>query len=162
MIALLRSVEQKQKLVAKLLYEESTISLATRSRKGIPHATPLYYVFYGLHLFWLSSPSSEHSLNLRPDEEISACVYRPGENWKEICGVQMRGTAGAVTDRMLRKQVTDAYVQRFALGTVFRLAISQHTLYEFTPSWIRYIDNRRRFGYKFELAWSNESVGPER
>lgn len=162
MIALVRNVEKKQAMVMKLLSEESTVSLATRGRDGVPHATPLYYVFHGLRLYWLSSSSSEHSDNLRPDEEIAACVYRPGDQWKQICGVQMRGMAQPVGDRVLRKQVTDAYMERFALPGVFRLAIAQHTLYEFTPSWIRYIDNRRHFGYKFELAWSNGSHRPGR
>ena len=63
----------------------------------------------------------------------------------------MQGSVSLIADRSLRKSITAKYVQRFALGDKFSVAIRRSPLYCFTPAWIRYLDNSRRFGYKFEI-----------
>jgi hypothetical protein len=51
-----------------------------------------------------------------------------------------------------RRTVADAYAERFRLGTLLRAAMSRSTLYRFEPSWLRYIDNSKRFGYTREIS----------
>ena len=41
--------------------------------------------------------------------------------------------------------------ERFGLNEVLRAAMTRSRLYVFEPNWVRYIDNSRRFGYKFEV-----------
>ena len=50
-----------------------------------------------------------------------------------------------------RSPILDAYRSRFQLGTVMSFAVSTSLVYRFRPQWVRYIDNQKRFGYKFEL-----------
>jgi uncharacterized protein YhbP (UPF0306 family) len=64
----------------------------------------------------------------------------------------MRGVAAAVSSRALRASVSTVYRERFRLGRTFGALLSRSTLYEFTPSWLRCVDNSRRFGYRFELT----------
>jgi uncharacterized protein YhbP (UPF0306 family) len=139
--------------IASLLREENTLALATADERGEPCIAPLFYlVGEALSLFWLSSPTSLHSRNLIRSPRASATVYRHAEKWKEIRGVQMRGSVAVVADPARRKALLKLYCERFQLGTVFRLAIGQCDLYEFRPDFFRYIDNAKHFGYKFEVS----------
>ncbi|PSH03420.1 MAG: hypothetical protein CXZ00_12325 [Acidobacteria bacterium] len=149
------TTEERLNLIRDLLLNESTVTLATISGDGFAHAAPLYYVSDGLRIFWFSSAKSDHSIHLELNDRVSACVYRSSQGWKEIRGVQMRGVARLVTSKSARQEITSAYIERFKLGNMFRVAISQSNLYEFSPSWIRYLDNSRYFGYKFELSCDN-------
>jgi uncharacterized protein YhbP (UPF0306 family) len=139
--------------VTALLQSQSTLALATSCADGSPRLAPLFYLpGENLCLYWFSSPSSEHARNLKRDPAAAVAIYRSTDRWKQICGVQMRGTAAVVTDRARRKSISAPYADRFQLGALFATAISRSRLYEFQPSWLRYIDNSARFGYKFELS----------
>jgi uncharacterized protein YhbP (UPF0306 family) len=161
----MKKIEKKLELVSALLSEETTLTLATTNEAGEAAATPLFYLAgEGLGIYWLSSPKSGHSLNLLRKAEAAVTVYRSAASWKEICGVQMRGRVGTVTEPARRKALLASYCERFKLGGVFSLAIRQSALYGFEAEWIRYIDNAKRFGYKFELengadGWQPHAAG---
>ena len=137
--------------VAELLRSESTLALSTAS-DGAPRSTPLFYIADdALRLYWFSSASSEHSRTLRQNPEAAIAVYRPTADWRRIQGVQMRGRASAVAERERRSEIAAAYCERFGLGPVFKTAMARSRLYVFEPHWIRYVDNSKRFGYRFEI-----------
>jgi uncharacterized protein YhbP (UPF0306 family) len=140
-------------LVARLLQQQSTLALATTSADGTPHIAPLFYLAGdALRLFWFSSAASRHSRNLKRDPAAAVTVYRPTRQWREIRGVQLRGTVSVVRDPARRSAMAAAYSARFQLGTAFKAVQARSRLYEFQPSWIRYLDNSIRFGYKFEFS----------
>jgi uncharacterized protein YhbP (UPF0306 family) len=140
------------KTIAAFLREESTVALATVDEQGEPCVASLFYIVDGdLNMYWLSSAASMHSRNLGRNPTASATVYRHTENWKEICGVQMRGRVEVVSEAERRSCLLKVYCERFNLGDVLRLAIGRSTLFQFRPKWFRYIDNSKRFGYKFEV-----------
>ena len=148
-----RAEAQRKKLVRVLLESENTLSLATVSQDGSPRVCPLFYITRDtFRLYWVSAESSEHSMNIAVSNEVSIAIYRSTERWRKICGLQMRGHAGVVLDPHLRKEIISDYAARFQLGRLLRLGVSRSALFEFIPSWIRYIDNSRHFGYKFELT----------
>jgi uncharacterized protein len=139
-------------LVVRLLEAGNTLALATADSSGAPHVAPLFYIAAGgLRLYWFSSRSSRHSRNLKASPAAAVTVFCPTAEWKDIRGVQMRGEAGTVGDRALRRSIAQAYVERFRLGPAFEAVMAKSGLYVFQPSWVRYIDNSRGFGYKFEL-----------
>jgi uncharacterized protein YhbP (UPF0306 family) len=147
--------DRSQKRVAAveaLLANQSTLSLATIEDDGSPRVTPLFYVADGLRLYWFSSSGSAHSRNLVKRPEVFAAVYPCTDAWKEIRGLQMRGSAAAVKDRKPRMAVTEIYRERFRLGGVFNAVLSRSTLYEFLPVWVRCVDNSHRLGYRFEIT----------
>jgi uncharacterized protein YhbP (UPF0306 family) len=142
-----------QIVIAALLKSESTLALATSGEDGAPHVAPLFYIAgEDLELCWFSSPSSRHSLNLEARSGAAVTVYRSTAEWKDICGVQMRGTVSIVVDATRRAAVTQAYTARFRLGAQLQDAIASSSLYSFRPAWIRYLDNSLGFGYKSEFA----------
>jgi uncharacterized protein YhbP (UPF0306 family) len=145
--------------IAALLRNESTVALGTVDERGEPCVAALFYIVDDdLNLYWLSSANSAHSRNLGKNPTASATVYRHTENWKEICGVQMRGRVEAISNRERRSALLKIYCERFNLGRVLRLAIGRSTLYQFRPEWFRYIDNSKRFGYRFEVT--REELAP--
>jgi uncharacterized protein YhbP (UPF0306 family) len=149
----MKNPEKQLELVAALLGVETTLSLATTSQDGSVSIAPLFYLTGGdLSLYWLSSESSLHSLNLKATPGVAATVYRGAKSWKEIRGLQMRGVASRVTEPERRGRLIEAYCKRFKLGRVLRLAARGSTLYGFEPGFFRYIDNARGFGHKFDLT----------
>jgi len=140
-------------MVARFLKLESTMALATATAEGSGRVAPLFYLAQeGLRLFWFSSPASEHSGNLERNRQAAVAVYHPTAEWKKIRGVQMRGSVSTITDDAARRAVAKAYAKRFQLGKRFAGEISKCTLYCFQPEWVRYLDNSKRFGYRFELS----------
>ena len=140
-------------LVTALLHNQSTLALATSRADGSPCLAPLFYLpGEDLRLYWFSSPSSEHARNLKRDPSAAVSIFRPTDQWKQICGVQMRGIVTVISNRTRRKAISQAYTDRFQLGALFHTALSRSRLYEFQPSWLRYIDNSKHFGDKFELS----------
>ncbi len=138
--------------VAAFLRSQAALALATIGPDKEPCVAPLFYVVEeGLRLCWFSSRSSRHSRNLRNEAEASVAVYAPAGGWRDIRGVQMRGRVSLVKDRARRRSVCREYTARFQLDPSFDAVIARSGLYAFEPSWVRYIDNSRRFGYKFEL-----------
>lgn len=149
-------VPMKNKLdpIRALLRSETTLVLASTGADGMPRSTPLFFFADAeMHLFWFSSRSSLHSRNCVLSPEASVAISTNAHTWQQIKGVQMQGRVSLVADRALRKSITAAYIERFALGNLFSLAIRRCALFCFTPRWLRYIDNERRFGYKFEVTF---------
>jgi len=140
-------------LIAALLSEQTTLSLATTGEDGQACVAPLFYIAdKELSLYWLSSESNLHSRNLHRTPRAAATIYRNAASWKQIRGVQMRGAVSKVTDPERRAALLQSYCERFSIGRVLRLAIRQSALYAFQPEFFRYLDNARGFGFKFALT----------
>ncbi|MGB9406690.1 MAG: pyridoxamine 5'-phosphate oxidase family protein [Terracidiphilus sp.] len=149
----MKATRKQLELVAVLLREQTTLSLATTGEGGEACVAPLFYIAdEELSLYWFSSESSLHSLNLARTPRAAATVYRSTKRWKQIRGVQLRGAVSKVTEPERRAALVKAYCERFKLGRVLRLALHQHTLYCLQPEFFRYIDNSTVFGSKFELT----------
>jgi uncharacterized protein YhbP (UPF0306 family) len=139
--------------VRELLESQSTLTLATVDEHGNPHASPLFF-FLGedLTLYWLSSADSRHSINLRACPRAAVAIHASVNRWEKIRGAQMEGTAAEVSDPQQRREIIAGYRRRFRLGALLSVAIAQSTLYAFRPSWMRYIDNSKGFGYRAETG----------
>lgn len=149
----MKGTPKQLEMVAALLGDEITLSLATTGKDGVPCVAPLFYIVdENLSLYWLSSKSSLHSLNLARTPRAAAAVYRSAKSWREIRGVQMSGTVSKVTEPGRRSTLVKAYCERFKLGRALRLVVQQSRLYALQPEFFRFIDNAQGFGCKFELT----------
>lgn len=134
------------------LQSESTFVLSVTDTDGSVHSSPLLYlVAENLDLIWLSSVDSRHSRCLVFEPRTSVAVFRSTFEWRKIVGVQMEGQSAEVAGPE-RASLVQAYCARFELGMIPSLVVAGSTLYRFRPQWIRYIDNDKHFGYKFELS----------
>lgn len=145
------TLQKRIETVFALLQRQSTCVLSTADTSGAVSAAPLYFLATPqLDLYWLSSTSSRHSRNLAATGRVALAVFEPTFAWRSIAGVQMEGRC-AVAPAADRELHLPAYCERFHLGSILSVAVAQSTLYRFHPTWVRYIDNGKRFGYRFEL-----------
>jgi uncharacterized protein YhbP (UPF0306 family) len=145
------TLAQELELVSGFLKTQTTLALSTTGDAGSPGVAPLFFLpGEHLDLYWFSSPRSAHGRNLKRDPAAAVAVYCHAEGWADIRGVQMQGAVGVITGPR-RRAIANAYVERFRLGTLFRAAMVRSRLYVFRPRWVRYIDNSRGFGFKFEF-----------
>jgi len=138
--------------VRTLLEETTTMVLATRMPDGTPRATPVYFAADDrLRLIFLSDPGSVHSRNLAASPQASAAIYPEEGNWRKLRGLQMAGQARTL-DGDEAEAARRVYARRFPFVAGLAAAMAANRIYVFAPSWVRLIDNRRRFG--FQQEWS--------
>ncbi len=154
-------VPAKLDIVRRFVERHSALVLATTDPAGSPRATPLFYCASpSLSLCWFSSARSAHSANCMRSPLNSVAIHSGASDWKQIQGVQMRGLVSRVTDPAARAALAHAFAARFHLGAAPLVALRRSSLFCFVPSWVRYIDNTRRFGYRFELEIPRPSAQP--
>lgn len=139
-------------IVRGFLETQAAMSLATINQHGNPESAPLFYVSdERFNLYWLSSPTSRHSINLTARKQVSAGIYPSVWDWSDIVGLQVEGEAEIIGDDRIREQIMMLYMRKFKLPEDFDSAIASSTLYVLRPGWIRWLDNSVRFGYKAEI-----------
>jgi len=141
-----------------------TASLATVGSGGLPHNANVQFAHGGgaadgggpFDLWWVSSPASDHSKDLAARAYAAVTVYAHADAPDQIRGVQARGRVqpplcpgDAGYAAALRRYVAK---YPFAGGPPFNAAVARQGLYRFCPDWIRWIDNRRGFGWKVERS----------
>ncbi|NLE52564.1 MAG: hypothetical protein GX613_14295 [Chloroflexi bacterium] len=136
------------------LKTQSTLALATAGDKdGRPQVAPLFFASDdALNLYWVSSPDSRHSVNISDWNDVAAAIYAHTWEWSGIKGVQLAGDAMAVTDDEERRRGLRLYGDKFPfVNDRFADLIENSVLYVLRPTWLRWLDNERRFGYKQEF-----------
>lgn len=129
-----------------------TASLATVDAHGQPFAANVQYVHdAGYRLYWVSSTSSAHSINLDKHPQVAVTIYAHQDEPEQIHGLQLRGTA----TRLEGNSVDEAYRRYtakypFVTGPPYDKAMKVQRFYCLTPTWLRWIDNREGFGWKVE------------
>lgn len=144
---------ENRETVRAFLETQSTLALATVDEAGNPQAAPLFYVSDDdLNLYWLSSPTSRHSLNLAANKQVAATIYPAVWEWTEIRGLQIEGEAGIVRNNAHREAILTRYRHKFNLTPDLNTIIEQSTLYSLRPTWVRWLDNGVSFGFKAEIT----------
>ena len=139
-------------IICAFLDTQSTMALATISPDGQPQVAPIFYVSdERLHLYWLSSPNSCHSVNLVLHAKVAATVYPSVWQWNDIVGLQIEGEALPIGDDRIREQILTLYLRKFQLPAEFDSIINASTLYSLKPSWVRWMDNSVQFNFKAEI-----------
>lgn len=138
--------------VLALLQETTTMVLATTMPDGTPRATPVFFAVHeSLKLVFLSDDGSIHSRNLHRAPEVSVALYPQESDWRKLRGLQMMGNAAALAGAEA-EAAQQAYAQRFGFVIELTQALAASQIYAFVPTWIRLIDNRRKFGFQQEWA----------
>lgn len=129
----------------------STLTLATSGGDGEPHAAALYFVAdESLRLYFFSHPSSQHAQDIARDPRAAVAIYPECRSWEEIRGLQMRGEVQRVSSQTEWQAAWQRYLAKFPFVSELGQIVSQNALYVFVPRWLRWVDNRRGFGFKQE------------
>jgi len=134
--------------VTAFLEASRTATLATVDEAGRPHAANVQFAVDGMALVWASRPEAAHSRHVERAGLAALTVYAHVSDPGQIHGVQVH----AEVERAIPARARPIYTARFAALGEAKLArmLEGHVLYRAEPTWLRWIDNRRAFGFKRE------------
>lgn len=95
--------------IQKLLDTVPVAGLATINLDGTPWATALHFAHDGQYLYWFSSDSAIHSINIAHNPKVSLTLWSPDES-QGLCGIYLQSRAEKTADR---KCVEEAYLAKF-------------------------------------------------
>lgn len=156
-------LDDLRRRIAELLAAHTTMTLATIGPDGAPQAAAVFYAHDDeLNLYFLSEPTARHGRNVATEPRVAATIQADGQDWRQICGLQIEGTVALVEGAQELAHAIRVYSARFDFlagllaGTgegppALIGPLARSRFYVLRPSWIRLIDNRVRFGYKAEL-----------
>jgi uncharacterized protein YhbP (UPF0306 family) len=141
--------------ISAFLGQWRTASLATVDDDGRPHAANVCYVHQRdpLVIYFVSSPDSAHSRHIGRDGQAAMTIYAETADPMQIHGLQCHGMCARIDNVEARRRAWELYLGRFpfAAAPALRQRIDAEAFYQFTPTWLRWIDNRVRFGFKVEI-----------
>lgn len=142
-------------IITEFLNGHNTMSLAT-SRDNSPYAASLFYASDGLTLYFISDPSSEHSLNISLNPKVGVTINTDHSDWRTVRGLQIRGRAYAL-EKAETERAMSVFEQKYPFLTEFLgsnklpRGAGHFAFFKVVPETIRLIDNRVYFGYRAEI-----------
>jgi uncharacterized protein YhbP (UPF0306 family) len=145
------------------LDRQTTLTLATLSEDGTPHACDLFYVqTRDLVFYFLSDAKTRHVQNLLLRPRVAATIHGLSRGWEDIRGVQIEGQAERVTGGEERAGALAAYLIKYAFVRRWLTGVEQLgvpvkglgtiELFKIHPRWVRFVDNSLGFGHKEEMT----------
>ena len=127
--------------VLEYLSSQNTLTLATASPTGTPHAATFLYVNEGPSLYFWSKASAESSRHIEQNPLVAFTIDEYTDDLTQTRGVQGIGECSVLLSGEQIARVADLFGQKFpSLAPGATMSIS---FYRITPTEIQFIDNRR-------------------
>jgi len=108
-------VKMSEAEVAEFLTESKKVQVATIDPDGSPHLTTLFYVVQDGRIAFWTYGRSQKIKNLERDPRIT-CLVETGDDYFELRGVSLSGTAEIVTDEARIREIGTAVASRMVDG----------------------------------------------
>jgi PPOX class probable F420-dependent enzyme len=108
-------VKMTEAEVAEFLTESKKVQVATVNPDGSPHLTTLFYVVQDGRIAFWTYGRSQKIKNLERDPRIT-CLVETGDDYFELRGVSVSGTAEIVTDEAGIREIGTAVASRMVDG----------------------------------------------
>jgi len=123
------------KRVAKLFGAERVCRVASVGEAGMPHLVPVCHALVGERVYFGSGNDARKVLNLRQNPRVAVTVDLYAEDWSQIKGVMVQGTAKLVRRgpafTRARKHLYAKYPQ---YSREAALSVSDSVIVEVTPT----------------------------
>jgi uncharacterized protein YhbP (UPF0306 family) len=127
--------------VLEYLSAQNTLTLATSSPSGTPHAATFLYVNEGPSLYFWSKSSTESARHIEQNPLVAFTVDEYTDDLSQTRGVQGVGECSPLLAGEHIARVADLFGQKFpSLSPGATMSIS---FFRITPTEIQFIDNRR-------------------
>ena len=153
--------DRTRELALDLLQTQRTMVLATAD--PAPWTAPVYYVYQENRCYFFSSAQSRHILAAGKAAPCAAAIFRDGDNWRDIEGLQMAGRIEEVCLGREALQAYRSYLRRFptvqelladaVLDLAQFLAHFRTQLYAFVPDEVYYLNNRAGLEKRQRVEW---------
>ena len=108
-------VKMTEAEVAEFLTDSKKVQVATVNPDGSPHLTTLFYVVEDGRIAFWTYGRSQKIKNLERDPRIT-CLVETGDDYFELRGVSVSGTAEIVTDEARIREIGTAVASRMVDG----------------------------------------------
>ncbi len=143
------------------LARHHVMTLATTEPDGV-WAAAVFYVNDGFTLYFLSAPTTRHSLNIARETAVSATIQEDYSNWSAIKGIQLEGEAEQISGAE-QLAVIARYGAKFPIiGNLAQApseiikAMRKIAWYKVVPKRLYFIDNSLGLGHRDEVSLSNK------
>ncbi len=127
--------------VLEYMSAQNTLTLATASPSGTPHAATFLYVNEGPSLYFWSKASTESSRHIEQNPLVAFTIDEYTDDLTQTRGVQGIGECSPLLSGEHIARVADLFGQKFpSLAPGATMSIS---FYRITPTEVQFIDNRR-------------------
>ncbi len=125
--------------VVDYLAAQNTLTLATASPSGVPHASTFLYVNDGPTLYFWTRPGTITARHLDQNPVVSFAIDEYAQDLRQTRGVQGAGECGVVLNGETIARVADLFGQKFpALSPGTTMSIS---FFRIVPTELQFIDN---------------------
>lgn len=134
--------------ILDLLARHNNMTIATIRPDGYPQATTVGYANDGLDIYFGCAEHSQKAINLALNNKVSIAIDRDYENWNEIQGLSLAGTASRVTDGNEIKKAGALFFAKFPQTADFSMEELLGTvIFRVTPSVVSVLDYTKGFGH---------------
>jgi uncharacterized protein YhbP (UPF0306 family) len=130
--------------VVEYLSAQNTLTLATASPSGIPHASTFLYVNDGSTLYFWTRPGTITARHLDQNPVVSFAIDEYAQDLRQTRGVQGAGECAVVLNGETIAKVADLFGQKFpSLSPGATMSIS---FFRIVPTELQFIDNTETGG----------------
>jgi uncharacterized protein YhbP (UPF0306 family) len=126
-----------QPWVLEYLDAQQTLTLATASPRGVPHAATYLYVNDGMAIFFWMRPETVTAQHLEQNPTVSFAIDRQGTTWRESQSLQGSGECRMVLDPAELADLGERFGQKYATATAKRT--SGLIFYRLTPTSLGFV-----------------------
>jgi len=123
------------KKVAKLIASERVCRVATAGADGRPHLVPVCHVLSGDKIYFGSGDDGRKVENLRQNPQIAVTIDLYSDDWSQLRGVMVQGTARLIERGPRFKQARSRLYAKYAqYAKEAAISPSDSVVVELTPT----------------------------
>ena len=147
--------------VLEYLDSQKTVTLATASGDGSPHASTFMFVNDGPTLYFWARPTSTTAKHLQSNPRISFAIDEYVQDWNKAKGIQGEGHSELVSSGDEVAKVVGLFADKFPSPSS-GASTTNITFFRITPSALQFIDNGGAMtsvsGEEFGMDFHREDV----
>ena len=125
--------------VLAYLRSQNTLTLATASVTGLPHAATMVYVADGITLYFCTRPDTTTARNIEQNPSVAFTIDEYAADWSKTKGIQGSGECQVLLNAADIKRVVGLFRQRFA--ALSESGTANLAIFRIVPAALQYIDN---------------------
>jgi uncharacterized protein YhbP (UPF0306 family) len=125
--------------VLEYLRSQNTLTLATATGSGLPHAATMVYVADGLALYFCTRPDTTTARNIAQNPNVAFTIDEYSPDWSKTKGIQGGGECQVLLSPADIKRVVTLFRERFTF--LSEASTANVSFYRIVPAALQYIDN---------------------
>ena len=125
--------------VLEYLRSQNTLTLATATASGLPHAATMVYVADGMALYFCTRPDTTTARNIADNPTVAFTIDEYSPDWSKTKGIQGGGECQMVLNPADIKRVAALFRERFTF--LSEASAANVSVFRIVPAELQYIDN---------------------